>query len=420
MNIFSVSQFVEFVNTALAAAVFPEGVAVEGEVAEYRLSQGKWIWFNLKDEHGTISCFATAWQLRTPLEDGMQVRVFGLPRIYPKSGRFSINVERVELVGEGALRRAFELLKRKLSDEGLFAAGRKRPLPRFPRRIGLIASGESAAYGDFLRILGNRWGGLVIELADVAVQGREAPRQIVSAFRCFNAAPDPVDVIVLTRGGGSLEDLQAFNSEDVARAVFGSRIPVIVGVGHERDETLADFAADVRASTPTNAAEMVVPDRQDVAAVLGGHVRTVGSVIDAALVSRQTAVDRWADRIYNGVRRISSHFDDRCRELHHHFGMFSARAVALGDSVAGFGRRLYSAFGHLSGHWQAELAAQERLLVGLDPRRLLSRGYALVRSGGRIVRDAATVDRGDLLQVQLGRGGLTAEVLDKTGADITY
>jgi len=413
MNIFSVSQFIEFVNTAFAAAVFPEGAAVEGEVVEYRLSQGKWIWFNLKDEQGTVSCFATAWQLRTPLEDGMQVRVFGLPKIYPKSGRFSINVERVELIGEGALRRAFELLKKKLAAEGLFAAERKRVLPRFPRRIGLIASAESAAYGDFLRILGNRWGGLEIGLVDVAVQGRDAVRQIAAAFRHFNEHPETADVIVLTRGGGSLEDLQAFNSEEVARAVFGSRLPVIVGVGHERDETLADYAADVRASTPTNAAEIIAPDRREILASLETGSRRLTGALSAVIDARETAVDRLTGRLEAGIGRVSAAFEDLWRELHRLFGLFAARTGALEQSAANFSRRLFAAVGYLTGHWRGELLAKERLLGGLDPRRLLSRGYALVRRGDRVVRDAGQVDIGELLEVQLAKGALVTEVREK-------
>ncbi len=413
MNIFSVSQFIEFVNAALSAAVFPEGAAIEGEVAEYRLSQGKWIWFNLKDDQGVVSCFATAWQLRQPLEDGMQVRVFGMPRIYPKSGRFSVNVERVELVGEGALRRAFELLKKKLAAEGLFAVERKRPLPRFPRRIGLIASAGSAAYGDFLRILGNRWGGLEVRLADITVQGRDAVRQITAAFRYFNEHPDAADVLVLTRGGGSLEDLQAFNSEEAARAVFGSRLPVIVGVGHERDETLADFAADVRASTPSNAAELVVPDRREVLAAVTAGVRSMTSGLEASLTASRTAVSRLAGGLEAGVSRLLEDFNTTWRELHRRFSVFAARAGDLRTAVADFSRRLFAAAGRLTGRWQADLAAKERLLAGLDPRRLLSRGYALVRRGGRIVKDASEVDIGEGLDIQLAKGALAAKVTEK-------
>jgi exodeoxyribonuclease VII large subunit len=417
MNVFSVAQFVEFVNAALTAAVFPEGVAVEGEVSAYRVSQGKWVWFDLKDKQAVISCFATAWQLRSPLEDGMQVRVFGVPRIYPKSGRFSISVERVEPVGEGALRRAFEMLKKKLADEGLFAAERKRRLPAFPRRLGLIASSGSAAFGDFKRILGDRWGGLTVNLIDVAVQGKDAVQQIVSAFEIFNSRPGLADVVVLTRGGGSLEDLQAFNTEEVARAVFGSKIPVVVGVGHERDATLADFAADVRASTPTNAAEIVVPDRRQIAAAIDAGAGNMFSALRAVLSARSEALGRLSGGINAGVTRIVAGFDDQLRRLDKAFGLFAARTRLARSSVAGLGRRLIAAAGRLTDRLTGDIAAKERLLAGLDPRRLLARGFAVVRKNGRIVKDAGQVDIGEKLDVQLHRGRLITEVKGKSAVN---
>ncbi len=414
MQVYSVAQFVEFLNAAFATAVFPEGVAVEGEVTGYRVSQGKWIWFDLKDEGALVSCFSTVWQLRAPLEDGMRVRVFGLPKIYPKSGRFSLTVERVELVGEGALRRAFELLKRKLADEGLFAPERKRPLPRFPRRIGLIASAESAAYGDFLRILGNRWGGLEIVLADVQVQGRSAAGQIVAAFRYFNEHPAAAEVLVLTRGGGSLEDLQAFNSEEVARAVFGSRLPVVVAVGHERDESLADHVADVRASTPSNAAEILVPDRREVAAALGGAVDRLSGAMFTLAAGRAASLAEMTGHLEAGVRRAAAGFDARLARLERHATVFTAGLRSKAAVSAAAAGRLAAAMTALAAGLGSGLAAQERLLRGLDPRRLLDRGYALVTRAGRLVRDAAGVSVGDRLDIRLARGRLGAEVKDKT------
>lgn len=411
MTVFSVSQFIEFVNAAFASAVFPEGVAVEGEVVEYRLSQDKWIWFNLKDESGIVSCFSTVWQLRQPLEDGMKVRVFGLPKVYPKSGKFSVVVDRVELVGEGALRRAFELLKRKLEEEGVFAVSRKRKLPRFPERIGLIASRESAAYSDFLRILGNRWGGVEVNVIDVAVQGRDAISQIAAAFARFNAEPALADVLVLTRGGGSLDDLQAFNSEEVARAVFGSRIPVVVGVGHERDETLADYAADVRASTPSNAAEIAVPDRREIRAMLDSSARGISSAMAGAVRQRQQGVLSLAHRIETHARAGLVRFSHRLRDFERLFQAFASRASRESSDLAGSVSRLSSGALFWIRKRRAALDASERLLMNVDPRRLLGRGYAIVRDGsGRIVKDAKHVDIGAKVDVQLGTGGLVADV----------
>ncbi len=414
MQVYSVSQFVEFVNAALGSAVFPEGAAVEGEVTGYRTSQGKWIWFDLKDEGALINCFATVWQLRSPIEDGMRVRAFGLPKIHPKSGKFSLVVERVELVGEGALRRAYELLKKKLTDEGLFAPERKRPLPAFPRRIGLIASAESAAYGDFLRILGNRWGGLEIVLADVQVQGRAAVPQIVNAFRYFNEHPDAAEVLVLTRGGGSLEDLQAFNSEEVARAVFGSRLPVVVGVGHERDESLADHAADVRASTPTNAAEIVVPDRRDVAAAISAAADRLTGAMNSAVAVRAAGVADMAGHLESGARRAAAGFDLRLARLTRQAAAFAADLRSRSAAVGAASGRLTAAMAALGSGFGSGVAAKERLLRGLDPRRLLERGYALVTRAGRVVKAASDVGVGERVDIRLARGRLGAEVTDRS------
>ncbi len=417
MNIFSVTQFVDFVNTAFATAVFPEGVTIEGEVADYRVSQDKWIWFALKDESALVSCFATTWQLRTPLEDGMRVRVFGVPKVYPKSGKFSVTVERVELVGEGALRRAFELLKKKLETEGLFAPGRKRPIPRFPERIGLIASKESAAYTDFLRIFGNRWGGTTITLANVAVQGKDAVADIVGAFSYFNAHPELAEVLVLTRGGGSLEDLQAFNAEDVARAVFASRIPVVVGVGHERDESLADYVADVRASTPSNAAERIAPDRREIVAAIDSDVRRIDNGMRGMLLEKQNAVASIASQIESHARRAITAFEHRLKDFRRHFAVFVERIGAQSLALAGVGTRLTGVASAWTDRFSRRLEADTRLLKTLDPRRPLEKGYALVTKAGRVLKDTSQVDVHEIVDIQLFRGKLRTEIKEIYGQD---
>jgi len=413
MKAYTVTEFIEFLNAAFIEAVFPEGVTIEGEVAEYRVSQGKWIWFRLKDEESMVECFATVWQLRTPLEDGMQVKVFGRPKVYPKSGKFSVVVERAEPVGEGALRRAFELLKKKLGDEGLFDIGRKRPLPRFPERIGLIASGESAAYSDFLRILGNRWGGIEVNHVHVQVQGADAERSIVAAFARFNADPELADVLVLTRGGGSLEDLHAFNSEDVARAVFSSKIPVVVGVGHERDESLADYVADVRASTPSNAAEIVVPDRGEVEAAVDAAVRRIGAAMESEMRERLARVDRFVHRLESGVMGAVSSFRHRLRDFVSAVRTFSDGVSSLQRDRIRLIERLVSSATSWSGRLSDRLLADERLLSGLDPENVLKRGYAIVRAAGRPLKDATEVRVSDSVDIRLHRGALTATVTSK-------
>ena len=262
-QVISVSEFVSIINETLGFA-YPQ-VIVEGEVSSFNVNRGKFVFFDLKDADNTLNCFMMVHQMKLPIEDGMKVRVTGSPKV-TKFSRFSLTVRSYDLAGEGELRRAMELLRKKLEAEGLFDPARKRPIPAFPTRIGLITSGTSAAYADFIKILNARWSGVEVLLADVAVQGQQAPDEIMNALEYFNQLPDPCDVLVLIRGGGSLEDLPAFSTEPVARAVASSRTPVICGVGHEVDTSLADFAADLRAATPTDAARLVVPDRREIAA----------------------------------------------------------------------------------------------------------------------------------------------------------
>lgn len=394
MKIFSVSEFIEYLNSVLRESTAAE-MAVEGEVASFGISQQQWVRFDLKDADGLINCFLHISKLRQPVEDGMKIRVFGYPKIYQKYGKLSLVVERIELVGEGALRRAFELLKKKLETEGLFAPERKRPIPRFPEHVGIIASRESAAYSDFLRIAENRWSGVRFSLAHVQVQGEPAVRQIVGAFRYFNAlaaSGGAPEVVVLTRGGGSLEDLQAFNSEEVARAVFASQIPVIVGVGHERDETLADYVADLRASTPSNAAELVVPDKREIAYSVAAMRNSVERGMEAALSERN-------QRLQTAAARIETHVMD----------VVNRGRNAL-VAIKRAGRTLISA----AGDARLRVESLERLVRMLDPRSLLRRGYAIARdASGRILRDAAQVPLGAAVRLQLAHGALQTKVVKK-------
>ena len=262
----TVSEFVAVLNQTLEFA-YPN-VTVSGELANFRVSKNRWVYFDLKDEESSVKFFGTIYQLPGPLEDGMMLAVSGMPRLHPLYG-FSVNVVSIRPVGEGSIKKAAKLLEAKLAGEGLFDLERKRPLPYPPTHIGLITSAESAAYRDFVKVLGARWGGIKISLIDVQVQGEVSPAQLVAAIEQFNQAAEPPEVLVVTRGGGSAEDLQAFSTEQVTRAVAASRIPTLVAIGHEVDISLAELAADQRASTPSNAAELLVPDRRAVLAGLG-------------------------------------------------------------------------------------------------------------------------------------------------------
>lgn len=381
-QIIGVKAFLDILNETMAFA-FP-AVTIEGEVSSYKVNQGKWVFFDLKDENATLPCFIPVYQLKVPIEDGMKIRVTGVPKV-TKWGRFSLTVKSVSLAGEGALKRAFELLKAKLQQEGLFDESRKRELPRFPNRIGLITSGQSAAYADFIKILSQRWGGLQIELADVQVQGAPAPGQIVGAIDYFNQLATPPDVLVVIRGGGSLEDLQAFNTEEVARAIAGSRTPTLVGVGHEVDVSLADFAADVRAATPTDAARIVVPDRQEIL---------------QDIRHRQT---RWDRAVQNHIATYQNRIIRQVTVLERFIRLPRTRLENLE-------LRLRQAQRQALMQQHQRLMALRRLLVSYDPAATLKRGYAIVRSGDRVVTGPNQVSAGDKLMLQLAEGNIAAKV----------
>jgi len=384
LPILSVSEFIEQINGIIAGEF-----VVEGEVSQYKISQGKWIFFDLKDDKSVVNCFATVFNLSQPLEDGMKIRVLGYPKIHDKSGRFSMTVQKIELVGEGSLKKAYLLLKNKLETEGLFSKDRKRALPYLPKRIGVIASKESAAFGDFVKILNNRWKGVEICIYSVAVQGEQAISDISEAFNFFNISETGCEVLVLIRGGGSLEDLAAFNSEILARAVYGSKIPVICGVGHEKDESLCDFVADMRASTPSNAAEIVVPDRKDFISELDFSIEHIYDSMLNRIHRHRHLVEQIFYTIVSSVEAPLQ----KCILL---LENFSRMPMVLKNNLLTY---------------QAFVLSAERLFKSVDPKRVLKRGFSIVRNlQGLIVRDSKQLDVGNEFMVEFEKGNIQAEV----------
>jgi exodeoxyribonuclease VII large subunit len=389
-SVFQVAQYLGLVNDTMMQYIPTDEIFVEGEVSDYRVSQNKWVHFDLKDEEeeAILKCFMTVWQLDTTVEDGMRVRVKGYPKIYERFGSFSLNVKKVKPVGEGALRKAYEKLKKKLKKEGLFDEGRKRSIPRFPKRVGLLTSRDAAAYGDFMRILNNRWGGVDVLFRHVHVQGKNAVSDILEAFEMFNDMPEDErpDVLVLTRGGGGLEDLHAFNDEQVAKAVFGSDIPVVCGVGHERDESLSDFVADVRASTPSNAAEVIVPRREEVKYEIQTMMRRMEDRLKESVAGRQRA-----------IRQATRSMEFVLERQRTRYGILYQKLM---DGVESWLR-----------YYRERLDSDERLLKQIDPKRVLSRGYGIIRSEEGVVTGADTVAVGDDITIELSK--------DKIGAEVT-
>jgi exodeoxyribonuclease VII large subunit len=382
--ILSVSEFSALVNQTLEFAY--QEVVVEGEISEFSLRKERFVFFDLKDAEASLNCFMMVYQLKTPLEDGMKVRVTATPKL-TTWGKFSLTVRQVELAGAGELKRAYELLKQKLEAEGLFAPERKRELPEYPQTIGVVSSAESAGFKDFCKILNQRWSGVKVQLADVQVQGEAAPAQVVNAIEHFNLEATPPQLLVIMRGGGSLEDLSAFSTEPVVRAIAASRIPTVVGVGHEQDISLADLAADVRAATPTDAARRVVPDKHEVARHLGRDIYQIEGSMSKAIDAQQVVISRNLQRLEQYIElpkvRVSN------------------LALALEHSV-----------GDILNRQRGQFAGLARTLAGMDPRQVLKRGYAIARKGTRVVRAARDVSVGDLLMLQLAEDVIKTEVKD--------
>ena len=406
-EVIGVKEFIAILNETLTFA-YPS-VTIEGEVSSFKVNQGKWVFFDLKEADATLGCFMPLSTLKVEIEDGMKIRVSGYPRL-TKWGRFSFTVRSVELAGEGALKRAYELLRARLEQEGLFSDSRKRPLVAIPTRVGLVASRASAAYSDFIQILQQRWSGVEILLADVQVQGAVAPSQIVGAIDYFNELADPVDTLVIIRGGGSLEDLQAFNTEAVARAVAGSRTPTIVGVGHEVDVSLADLAADRRAATPTDAARIVVPDRVEMERRLG-HLSTN---LENRLLQRLGQWQHVVSRRLSVLQHQINAPRQRVQYLNAQLGQFLTRTAGnlhlqrqrldhatstLQVSQSGWLQRLSQRY-----------ASLRRVLRGYDPTANLKRGYAIVRQQQTIIKAPAQADPNQDLVIQLAAGKMKARV----------
>ncbi|OGY37195.1 MAG: exodeoxyribonuclease VII large subunit [Candidatus Andersenbacteria bacterium RIFCSPHIGHO2_12_FULL_45_11b] len=388
--VLSVSQCVEAINIALDSL---GDLTVEGEVSGFNVIHNKWVTFDIKDDTSVLKCFMTVWSLRVAVEDGMLVRVTGKPNLRAK-GFLSFVVQSVKPSGEGSLKRAFELLRQKLAQEGLFAPERKRILPRFPQHIALITSKEAAAYADFLKVLRVRQGGLTISFIHTQVQGDDAPRQIIAALETANTELENLDAIILVRGGGSLEDLMAFNDEHVVRAVAGSRTPTIVGIGHERDVSLAELAADIRASTPSNAAELLVRTREEI-------------LLDISRM-RLALTSSLAQRIANSQANIKTFIHAMSNRLH----QATSNTSQLLERIRSVSMRIK---GNISAS-QQKIDGMKRVLVALSPERVLARGFSITRnSSGAVLKHAKDATIGEELTTTLLDGAVSS-VVQKTGA----
>jgi exodeoxyribonuclease VII large subunit len=411
---------------------------VEGEISNLsRPSSGHW-YFSLKDDTAQLRCAMFRQKnlmIRFTPKDGMHVQIRGRVSLYEARGDYQFIVDHVEEAGEGALRRQFELLKTKLAAEGLFAVERKRTLPTLPRRIGVITSPTGAAVRDVLHILRRRFCSIPVLIYPVPVQGAAAAPLIAAAIRFASARAD-CDVLVLVRGGGSLEDLWAFNEEVVARAIFESRIPIVSGIGHEVDFTIADFVADVRAPTPSGAAELVAPDCNEWLRSIAQVSRQLSATLQRQLARRRERMG-WLQRrlaqLHPGIelqqrgQRLDELEQRLARGLRHLLlrqrsalahEMARLRHASPTLRLANANARLQTSDAHLARlirkrieavRTRCELAAGR--LNAVSPLATLQRGYAIVtNAAGTVVTDARTLDDADIIEAKLAQGSVRARV----------
>jgi exodeoxyribonuclease VII large subunit len=435
-KIWSVSELTARIRDTLTAQF--SNLWVEGEVSNYRPAQSGHLYFTLKDEKAQVRCVCfrnQAIRLKFRPEDGLKMIVRGSIGVYEPRGEYQVYVEHIEPAGLGALQLAFEQLKKRLESEGLFDESRKKPLPLLPSRIGVVTSPRGAAVRDIIRILRRRFPGLHLLVYPVRVQGEGAADDIVGALEFFNRRRS-VDVILLARGGGSIEDLWAFNEEKVARAIAACKIPIVTGVGHESDFTIADFVADVRASTPSAAAEIVVKSRQEFDRHLKELEHKISQQMRYILLEWRHALKELAThmgfrRLEELLRRHRQQTDELALRLgaalQARLERLRRRYTIAGTRIASFDLRArIRTLGLRLEQRLAELRVRiERLLVGKaqrlerlrlqleerGPLRVLERGYAICTdAAGNLVRAADQVDIGAELNVQLARGRLGAEV----------
>ena len=394
--VYSVTQVNQYIKGLLDQDQTMTALYVRGEVSNYKAYPSGHHYFSLKDAGGAIRCVMfrrEAVSLRFRPENGMKVLAFGRVTVFPRDGQYQLYCSALTPDGVGDLHVAFEQLKQKLYEEGLFEAAHKKPIPRFPEKIALITSPAGAAVRDMLRILEARWPLAEVCIIPVRVQGAEAPGEIAGAIAWANQHR-AADLLITGRGGGSMEDLWAFNEEIVARAIYASDIPIISAVGHEPDVTIADFAADLRAATPSNAAELAVPDQNEIYAGLWGLGDRLGRAMTRQLEAGRAALERAR----------------RCRVLQEPMGYVDDKRVLLDYQRERLAHGLRGALSRERERFARGAAA----LDALSPLKVLGRGYGIPRrTDGGVIRSVKEVDTGDGLELRLSDGSLTCTVLDK-------
>lgn len=394
--VFTVSELNQFIKDLLDNVPPLQEVLLRGEVSNYKMYPSGHHYFTLKDSQCSLKCVmfkGSTMRLRFRPENGMQVIAAGRVSVYPRDGAYQLYCTSLTPEGAGDLSVAFEQLKEKLRKEGLFDEGHKKPLPKYPRRIAIVTSPAGAAVHDMIRILRRRYPIAKVLLLPVRVQGTEAPAEIAGAIR-YADRHKLADVLITGRGGGSLEDLWAFNDERVARAIYEAEVPVISAVGHEPDVAISDFVADRRASTPSNAAEIAVPDMAELLRTLGGMEQRMQQGMQRCIGYRRERLEALAEK--RVLTEPTAYLEDRRQDIDH------------------LTHRLCAGMRSASGHAAQRFGALAAALDALSPLKVLGRGYALAQTeDGTVLRSSGQVNTGDRVHVRLSKGGIVCEVREK-------
>ena len=395
-QVLTITQLNEYIRSKLDADGLLNAVAVKGEISNYKLYPSGHHYFTLKDENSALKCVmfkGNALRLRFRPENGMKIIAMGKISVFPRDGAYQLYCTAMAMDGIGDLYAAFEQLKKKLSAQGLFDPAHKKPIPQFPETIGIITSSAGAAVHDMLRILNKRYPLAKIRLLPVRVQGAEAPGEIAAAIRYANHHR-LADLLIVGRGGGSIEDLWAFNEEIVAHAIYDSQIPVISAVGHEPDVTISDFVADLRAATPSNAAELAVPDREALAQVLDSMANAMSNALIRQIKAHRQHLDVLSKS--PALRSPTGYLEQKQRQLE----LLKNRLIAAENQ-------------NISRNTQRYVALTAKL-DAMSPLKVLTRGYSLVQSErGEVIRSVSQTEPGERICVNVSDGRLFATVMEK-------
>jgi len=411
LKIYTVSQLSSLIKVTLEEHL-PSRLVVTGQLSDWRRHQSGHCYFSLRDENEDAVLPCVIWasdfrKVKFEPENGLAVLATGFIDVYVPHGRYQFMVEKLEPAGVGALQIAFEQMVRRLEAEGLFEQARKKPLPKYPQRIGILTSESGAAVSDIARSIFDRWPCVRLFLYPVPVQGEGAAEKIAAALKDINRRNKELklDVLIVGRGGGSLEDLWAFNEEVLARAIYGSTIPVISAVGHESDVTIADLVADARASTPTKAGVIVVPDMREVLEQLVGIENTLVEKVKTNLHNRQQRLDELGIRIVSSIKGLLIKAKDKLHTIYDSIvgiephRLLGKRKVELNN----FYNRANTAVTATVNRLRLQLTASENRLAALNPKSVLQRGYSITtdKKTGRLVRLPEDVNIDDLLITEL-------------------